>query len=111
MKFLGSVHYMVWLVISAIFFAVVEFFSKKFALSPKFSFIILIVVLDIFCVLTWLPVILQKNSLSIVGVMWSVLSLVATVLMGVLIFGEKISFIGTLGLISSFISIILLSIG
>jgi multidrug transporter EmrE-like cation transporter len=62
-------------------------------------------------VLAWLPAILQKNSLSIVGTIWSVLSLCITILMGILIFGEKISAIGIIGIIAAVIAIILLSVG
>jgi multidrug transporter EmrE-like cation transporter len=102
---------MIWLVISAIFFAVGEFLSKKFALSPKFSLVVLVAVVDVISTLFWLPAMLHKNMLSVTGTMWSILSLITTVLIGLLVFGEKLSFIDTLGLITAFISIILLSIG
>jgi len=110
MKFLLSINYIVWLILSALFFAVGEYFSKKFALNPRVMYVLLI--LAAYCVgtLAWLPAILQKNSLSIVGTMWSVLSLFATVLIGVLIFGEKLSLIGIVGIVMAVISIILLSI-
>lgn len=111
MKFLASVHYMVWLVISAIFFAVGEFLSKKFALSPKLSLVILVAVVDVISTLLWLPAMLNRNMLSTTGTMWSILSLVATVLIGVLLFGEKLSVIDTIGIITAFVAIVLLSIG
>ena len=99
MKFLLSINYIIWLVASAIFFAVGEFLSKKFALNPKFLYIIVILVVYSFGVLAWLPAILQKNSLSIVGTMWSVLSLLTTILIGILIFKEKLSMVGIAGMI------------
>jgi len=110
MKFLLSINYIVWLVGSAIFFAVGEFLSKKFALNPKFLYIILILIIYSFGVLAWLPAILQRNSLSIVGTMWSVLSLLTTILIGVLIFGEKLSLLGIAGIIMAVLAIVLLSI-
>ena len=110
MKYLLSIHYLVWLVLSALFFAVGEFFSKKFALTPRLSIVIYILIMYILGTLVWLPAILQKNQLSIVGAIWSVMSLMATVLIGVLIFGEKLSAVGIIGIIIAFIAITLLSL-
>ncbi len=111
MKFLLSINYIIWLIVSALFFAVGEFLSKKFALNPKLIYVILILTTYSIGTLAWLPAILQKNSLSIAGTIWSVLSLFATVLIGVLIFGEKLSVLGIIGVIMAVIAIILLSIG
>lgn len=109
MKFLLSINYIFWLVLSALFFAAGEFLSKKFALVPKFSTVVLIFAAYGFGVLAWLPAILQKNQLSIVGTIWSVMSLLATVFIGVIIFGEKLNFIGIAGVLTAIVSIILLS--
>ena len=84
--------------------------SKKFALSPRFMYVALILAAYILGTLAWLPAILQKNSLSIVGTMWSVLSLLATVSIGILIFKEKLSMIGIVGIIIAIIAVVLLSI-
>jgi multidrug transporter EmrE-like cation transporter len=111
MKYLLSINYIIWLVLSAIFFAVGEFLSKKFALSPKFSYIVLIIIIYSIGVLAWLPAILQKNSLSIAGTIWSVLSLLTTILIGVLIFGEKLSTMSIMGMGLAFTAIILLYLG
>ncbi len=110
MKFLLSINYIVWLVISALFFAVGDFFSKKFALSPKITYIVFVLLAYSICSLTWLPAILQKNQLSIVGTIWSVMSLVATIAIGVIIFGEKLSTLGIIGIAVALVSIILLSL-
>ena len=110
MKIFLSINYIFWLVLSALFFAVGEFLSKKFALTPKLIFVILILLAYSLGTLAWLPAILQKNQLSIVGVMWSVLSLLITALIGTIIFGEKLNFFGILGIIFAIISVILLSL-
>jgi multidrug transporter EmrE-like cation transporter len=110
MKFLLSINYIVWLIISALFFAIGEFLSKKFALSPKITYIIFILITYSLGTLAWLPAILQKNQLSIVGTIWSVMSLIATIAIGVIIFNEGLSAIGVIGIIVAFISIILLSL-
>jgi len=108
---LSSINYIVWLVLSAVFFAIGEFLSKKFALNPNTTLVIIILLTYSVGVLFWLPAILQKNQLSIVGTMWSVLSLLTTVLIGVLIFKENLSLTGIIGIVFAVISIILLSNG
>jgi len=105
-----SINYIIWLIVSALFFAVGEFLSKKFALNPSLVLVIMIIVVYSVSVLLWLPAILQKNQLSVVGVMWSVLSLLITILIGVIIFGEKLNLLSTLGIIFAIISTILLSL-
>lgn len=102
-------HYIFWLILSALFFAIGEFLSKKFALNPRIAYVVSILFVYSLGTLAWLPAILQKNQLSIVGTMWSVLSLLATILIGVLIFSEKLNAIGIIGIILAFASIILLA--
>ena len=100
----------IWLVISAIFFAFGEFLSKKFALAPSITYVFIIIAIYTLGILAWLPAILIKNQLSITGTIWSVLSLMATILIGVLIFGEKLNTIGIIGIIFAIVAVILLSI-
>lgn len=110
MRYLLSINYIYWLVLSAMFFAGGEFLSKKFALNPKLSLVALVLLAYILGTLAWLPAILQKNQLSIVGAIWSVMSLLATVLIGMLIFSEKLSILGIFGIIMALGAIVLLSI-
>ena len=110
MKSLLSINYLAWLILSGVFFAAGEFLSKKFALNPKGILVVCVLVVYSLGVLAWLPAILQKNQLSIVGAMWSVLSLLTTVLIGLLIFGEKLSVVGIIGIIMAVIAVILLSL-
>ncbi|OGG37944.1 hypothetical protein A2127_01005 [Candidatus Jorgensenbacteria bacterium GWC1_48_12] len=105
-----SINYIIWLILSGIFFAIGEFLSKKFTINPSVTSVVIILLVYSVGVLCWLPAMLQKNQLSITGVMWSVLSLLTTVMIGVLLFGEKLNFIGTMGIITAFISIVLLSL-
>lgn len=106
-----NINYFYWLIVSAIFFAVGEFLSKKFSLDPKIYYVVLILFVYSLGVLAWLPAIMQKNQLSIVGTIWSVLSLLITVVIGVLIFNEKLSLPGIIGIVFSVVAIVLLSIG
>ncbi len=110
MRFLLSINYFVWLLISAVFFAAGEFLSKKFALQPKFVFIFWVLVVDGIGTLAWLPAILAKQQLSIVGSLWSVLSLLLTVMIGLLVFHEKLSGLGAAGIVAAFVAVFLLSL-
>lgn len=110
MNLVTGIPAMIWLIISALFFAFGEFLSKKFALAPSLYYVVAVVVIYALGALAWLPAILQKNQLSIVGAIWSVMSLMATVLIGILIFGEKLNAIGIFGIIFAVISIVLLSL-
>ncbi len=110
MNLILSIPALAWLVLSALFFAFGEFLSKKFVLAPSGSYIILIIFIYSLGTLSWLPAILQKNQLSIVGAIWSVLSLLATILIGTLIFNEHLTTTGIIGIIFAIIAVFLLSI-
>lgn len=103
-------HYMVWLVISAVVFSAGEFFSKKFANEPSIGFVVCILLAYCLEALLWLPALLQRNELAVVGAMWSVLSMMATVAIGTLLFGEVISTTNIAGLAVGTIALILLSL-
>jgi len=57
MNFLLSINYLIWLVASVLFFAGGEFFSKKFALNPRLTYVVYILIFYIFGTLAWLPAI------------------------------------------------------
>jgi multidrug transporter EmrE-like cation transporter len=108
-KAILSINYIYWLILSAILYAGGEILSKKFALSPKFSLVILILIIYMLDALVWLPAIYQKNQLSVVGTIWAVITLAATVSIGVFMFGEKLNLFGIIGIILAFASVVLLS--
>ncbi len=99
----------IWLVISGLFFAAGEFLSKKFALNPGWGIFAFIILVDIASITAWLPAIFQKNQLSTTGVVWSIVSLILTVSIGILMFGEKLTMIKVLGLFLGAIAVVLLS--
>ncbi len=105
-----SAPYLVWLVLSALCFAVGEFFSKKFGLEPGWMKFALVMGSYFVGVLFWLVAITENNQLSIVGAIWSVLSLLATVLIGTLIFGEHLSALALVGIALGLVSVFILSI-
>src|SRR5690348_9566630 len=110
MSIVTSIPYLVWLLISAAFFACGEYFSKKFGLSPNATYFAIVIMSYALAAALWLPAIMQKNQLSIVGAIWSVLSLVATVLIGTVLFGEHLNAYAVAGIVLGLVSVFLLSI-
>lgn len=109
MEIITLIPYWAWIVISAIFFALGEFLSKKFSLNPGWTLFLLFLVVDTISASAWIPAIFEKNQLSITGVIWSIVSLIATVLIGVLAFNEKLTLIQVSGILLGLVSVALLS--
>jgi len=84
--------------------------SKKWGMNPGWFFAIFIALVYGIGSMFWLPYLLYKNELAIRGTIWSVVSLVVTVMLGVLIFHEKISLVQIVGLLLAFVAVALLSI-
>ena len=110
MKYLLEINYIIWLVFSALFFSCGEYFSKKFALNPSFTYVLYIALAYFVGTMFWLPALMQRNQLSIVGAMWSVLSLLMTVFIGVVLFKEGLSALGIVGIVLALISIVVLAL-
>ena len=106
----SSVNYIVWLLLSVLVTMYGDYLSKKFALSPSWRYVVIISIVYAIGTLFWLPAILQKNELSIVGAMWAVMLYVGIVSIGLIIFKETVSSFGILGIILGLISIIFLSL-
>lgn len=105
-----GVNYVIWLLISSMFFALGEFLSKKFATTPSWTYVSLVLLAYSMGVLAWLPAILQKNQLAVVGTMGSVLSLSTTIFIGVVVFGESLSMVNIVGLCLGAFAVFLLSL-
>ena len=99
---------LIWLFISAIFFAGGEYLSKIWALGPSIPILIFVLIIYSLGVLFWLPALLHKNQLAIMGTIWTMLGTLATVLIGILIFHEKLTLIQWLGVALAFLSLFLL---
>ena len=84
--------------------------SKEFALRPGWDLFIFIIIVDVISVTTWLPAIFQKNQLSITGVIWSLVSLMLTVGVGILFFKEQLTLTQALGILLGVVAVVLLSI-
>jgi len=110
MNFVTALPPLAWLVISGALFATGEFLSKKFALAPSWPHLGVALLFYLFATLAWFPALMQKNQLSTTGALWSVISVLMTVLIGVFLFGEKPGMVGVAGIIVAFIAVFLLSL-
>jgi len=110
MQIFTAITFWIWIALSAIFFALGEFISKKFALNPGWTLFVLFIIVDLISATAWLPAIFERSQLSTTGVIWSIVSVAATVLIGVLAFSEKLTLVQCIGLAFGFVSVVLLSI-
>lgn len=100
----------IWLILSALSFAGGEYASKKFALSPSTAYVVLTILLYAGSSLFWLPAILKTNQLALTGILWLLLAMIATIGMGVFMFGEPLLWYHWVGIIFAGLAIILLAI-
>jgi multidrug transporter EmrE-like cation transporter len=109
-KLILSINYFYWLIISMVFYAGGEYLSKKFAMNPRFNTVILILIFYSLGVLAWLVALWRRDELAVVGATWATLSVLTTISIGIFIFGEKLSPLGLVGIITATVAILLLSI-
>ncbi len=110
MNFLISIPAIIWLLISALFFAAGEYLSKLWAMGPSLRFTILVVMAYALGTLTWLPALLHKNQLAIMGTLWLLLATLATISIGIFIFHEQLNYFQIVGIILAAIAMILLNL-
>lgn len=110
MNILTSIPAIVWLLISALFFAGGELFSKTWANSPTVIEIVILLVFYTVSTLFWLPALFNKNHLVATGTSWLLLGAVMTVLLGVFIFHEKITILQGVGIFLALAAMLLLNI-
>jgi multidrug transporter EmrE-like cation transporter len=86
-----SLHALVWLILSGLFFAGGEYLLKRYVLNPSSGIFLVLMASYIIGALLWLPALKQKPDLAITGTLWSVITLLMAVGIGVVIFGESLS--------------------
>jgi len=89
---------LVWLMLSAFFYAQGEYFSKLWAINPNVRLSILVLLSYSIAALTWLPALLHKSQITIMGATWLLLATVATVVIGCFIFNEDLTDLQLVGL-------------
>jgi len=81
---------LLFLALSAVFFASGEFFSKKWADEPRTLYAILLFLSYNVGIALWMPAIRETKTLAVTGMMWLLLGIVATTLIGTMVFHERI---------------------
>lgn len=98
-----------WLTISASFFAVGEYLSRKFADAPSWKLVLFICLTYLIGTLTWLPAIVQTKKLAATGMAWLLLSIVATLGIGLGVFHERVDHFQMAGIVLAVVALILLN--
>lgn len=110
MDILLSVPAIIWLLISALFFAAGEYLSKVWGMHPSFNLAVLVVLIYGVGTFAWLPALLHKNQLATMGTLWLLLATIATVSIGLLIFHEKLTYLQMTGVVLAAFAMVLLGI-
>lgn len=110
MRFLLFVPAYGWLLISTACFACGEYLSKKWGMSPSWKMTLAVLLPYMLGTLAWLPSLLHKNSLSVMGIAWSLMSVMATLGIAFFIFNEKLSALNAAGLVLALAALVLLQI-
>jgi len=108
MTILRSLPVFAWLLLSALFFAFGEYLSKKWALSPGWGLALTVVGVDAIGTFLWLPAILNRNMLSIVGMAWLLIGAIASMGIGLLVFHESLDWTQWTGMGFALIALVLL---
>ena len=80
-----------WLLMSALFFSGGEYLSKLWGYKPGWGLTTAVVCSYAVGTLLWLPALLHKNDLARMGTLWYLLTTPTTILLGVLVFREKLT--------------------
>ena len=97
-----------WLLISALFFALGEYLSKQWGMQPSWQTTLMVVGAYALGTLTWLPALLHKNQIAVMGTLWLVLAIVATVAIGVFFYHEQLTVLQWTGVVLALISLVIL---
>ncbi|HEV3244782.1 MAG TPA: hypothetical protein VG102_00300 [Candidatus Paceibacterota bacterium] len=76
-----------------------EYFSKLWGLHPSATLMLAAIACYICSSLLWFPALLYKDQLSTIGIDWEVLALAATLILGLVVFGEVLTLRNWIGLV------------
>jgi multidrug transporter EmrE-like cation transporter len=99
-----------WLLLSICFFSMGEWSSKKYILDHNIKWLGVNFIGYIGSVIPWLVALSKYNHVSVVGLIWSLLSVVSTLVVGFVIFHEPITTLKVVGMVFAFIAIVLMSL-
>ena len=95
--------------LSAFFYAGGEYLSKIWAINPTVGISLQVVMFYSMAALTWLPALLHKNQITIIGATPLLLATVAGVVIGCFVFNESLTSMHWLGVGLACIAMLLLS--
>ncbi len=98
-----------WLLISVVFFAIGEYYSKVWALKPHAGSAFLAVLMYSIGSLLWLPALLAHNQLVVMGRIWLLLATVGSMGVGLFIFHEHMTVMHWIGVAMATAAIFFLS--
>lgn len=110
MKFLLLIPAVAWLIISALFNASGDYFSKFWANKPSVVLIIAVMLSYVLSSITWLPALLHKNHISTMGTLWFLFATVAVVIIGIFVFKETLTINHWIGLMFALAAFVFLTI-
>jgi multidrug transporter EmrE-like cation transporter len=99
-----------WSFLLIIYFGFGEYYSKIFSNTPTFKLALVVVFSYALGSLAWLPAIYKVKLLAIIGTIWSIMSILMTIVIGIFVFGETLTTIQIIVIVLAAISIILLTI-
>ena len=108
MKYLMLVPALAWLTISTMFFALGEYLSKKWGMNPGWLFALGIGLIYGFGSMLWLPALLHRNQLAVVGTFYALMGVIITIMIGLFVFNETITITQSIGLFLALIALGLL---
>lgn len=92
---------------SLVFYAGGEYYSKVWSLRPSWSVAMLVTLLYAIGAVLWLPALREHGQLSALSAVWSCLSIVICVIIGVWCFGEELNVRQMIGLFLALVASVL----
>ena len=93
-----------------VLYVVAEYAAKRYALAPTWKWYWMAVLIYWMISLCWMPVIKHTNTLAVTSVVWSIVYTALSFLVGIGMFGERLTVTQLVGLAFGLISIILLTV-
>jgi multidrug transporter EmrE-like cation transporter len=104
-----QVSYLFWIGLSALATSFGEWASKHYANTNSFKWALLMFMFYNSSTFAWMPAIRAKNVLAIAGVIWAVMTLVATTMVGVVLFKEQLTAIQWAGIGLALVAVTMLA--
>src|SRR5215210_5235853 len=110
MRLLLLVPALMWLILSGLLNAASEYVSKYWGMQQRWYLVVIVALLSATSSITWLPALLHKNQISIMGTGWLLIATITTLFIGLVVFKEQVSATQMTGLGLAVVALILLVI-